>query len=235
LIDDGITIAQLERVGMRYGAGSEVLHEIDLTLAAGSFRFLLGPAGAGKTSLLRLLRLGHPPSQGRLRLFGRDTARLGRDDRAWLRRRIGVVFQDLRLLDHLSAYDNVALRLRIAGLADDEAIAAEVAPLLAWLGLGEALEQRPPELTPAQRQLVAVARAVIGGPALLLADEPLANLDPTQARQVMRLFLSLHRRGATVLLATRDHGLPQRYPLAVIGLQGGQLTALWVPRLARSA
>jgi len=234
LVDDGITIAQLERIGMRYGAGAEVLHEIDLTLAAGSFRFLLGPAGAGKTSLLRLLRLGHPPSQGCLRLFGRDTARLGRDDRARLRRRIGVVFQDLRLLDHLSAYDNVALRLRIAGLAD-EAIAAEVAPLLGWLGLGEALEQRPPELAPAQRQLVAVARAVIGGPALLLADEPLAGLDPAQARRVMRLLLSLHRRGTTVLLATRDHGLPQCYPLAVIGLHGGQLTAFWAPRLARSA
>jgi cell division transport system ATP-binding protein len=180
------------------------------------------------------LRLGHPPSHGRLRLFGRDTARLGRDDRAWMRRRTGVVFQDLRLLDHLSAYDNVALRLRIAGLAD-EAIAAEVAPLLGWLGLGEVLEQRPPELAPAQRQLVAVARAVVGGPALVLADEPLAGLDPTQARRVMRLLLSLHRRGSTVLLATRDQELPRRYPFVVIGLRGGQLAAPQAPRLAWSA
>lgn len=234
MTDEGVTIAQLERIGMRYGAGDEVLRDIDLALAAGSFRFLLGSPGAGKTSLLRLLRLGHPPSSGRLRLFGQETARLDRDGRARMRQRIGVVFQDLRLLDHLSAYDNVALRLRIGG-AENDAIPLEVSPLLGWLGLGDVLERRPLELTPAQRQLVAIARAVIGNPGLVLADEPLVGLDPDQAHRVMRLFLAMQRRGAAVLLATRALELPRRYPFAVLLLHQGRLALRAAPALARSA
>jgi cell division transport system ATP-binding protein len=232
---DGVTIAQLEQVGMSYDAGKEILHDLNLTLAAGSFRFLLGPGGAGKTSLLRLLRLGLPPSSGRLRLLGQEPARLGRDARARLRQRVGVVFQDLRLLDGLSAYDNVALRLRLADVPDG-LISAEVSPLLGWLGLGEALERRPPELSPAQRQLVAVARAAVGGPALVLADEPVAGLEPAKAGQVMRLLLSLQRRGACVLVATRDEGLARRYPMAVLRLASGRLLVPAAPTaLARSA
>lgn len=217
---------------MGYASGEPVLCELDLTLAAGTCRILLGPAGAGKTSLLRLLRLGHAPTTGRLRLFGRDVQRLGRDERAALRRRLGVVFQDLRLLDHLSAYDNVALRLRVAR-APEEWIASQVTPLLTWLGLGEVLERRPPALTPAERQLVAVARAAIGKPALLLADEPLAALGAAQAERVMRLFLALQCQGAAVLLATRDASLPTRYPFTVLRLAAGRLAEAAQPRRLR--
>lgn len=234
MVDDGAIVAQLDQVGMRYGAGAAVLDGIDLALPAGSFRFLLGPGGAGKTSLLRLLRLGASPSAGRLRLFGDDPGRLDRDGRARLRQRIGAVFQDLRLLDDLSAYDNVALRLRVAGVPE-ELVAARVAPLLGWLDLGEAIERRPCELAPPQRQLVALARAVVGDPGLILADEPLAGLDAAQAARAMRLLLSLQRHGAAVVLATRDEALHRRYPMTALHLAAGRLAAQAVLRPARSA
>jgi cell division transport system ATP-binding protein len=219
---DGATIAQLDQVGMRYGAGDELLHDINLTLAAGNFRYLIGPSDAGKTSLLRLLRLAHPPSSGRLRLFGREALRLDRDERARVRQRIGVVFQDLRLLDHLSAYDNVALRLRVTG-AGDEWISSQVSPLLAWLGLSDVLERRPPELSAAERQLVAVARALVGAPSLVLADEPLTGLAPPQATRVLRLLMALQRRGTAVILATRSEELLARFPFTALRLVDGRL------------
>lgn len=222
-MSSGATIAQLEQVSICYGAGADILRAVDLTVLAGSFRFLVAPAGAGKTSLLRVLRLAHAPTGGRLRLFGRETTRLDRDERARLRQRIGIVFQELRLLDHLSAYDNVALRLRLAG-AEEEQISAQVSPLLRWLGLGEVLERRPPELAAADRQLVAVARAAVGSPGLLLADEPLASLDPGQAERVMRLLMALQREGTAVLLATRAEELARRYGFAVLRLASGRLT-----------
>ena len=140
---------------MRYGPAAEVLHDIDLRLPAGSFHFLVGPSGAGKSSLLRLLSLTQAPSRGRIMLFGRDVAQLDRPETALLRRRIGVVFQDFRLLDHLTAFDNLALPLRLGG-ASDEQISNHVSDLLGWLGLGEAIEKRPPELSMGQRQLVAI-------------------------------------------------------------------------------
>ncbi len=231
-MSDGATIAQFEQVGMEYAPGEPVLREIDLTLAAGTCRILLGPAGAGKTSLLRLLRLGHAPATGRLRLFGREVQRLGRDERAELRLRMGVLFQDLRLVDHLSAYDNVALRLRLAQ-APEEWISSQVPPLMTWLGLGEVLERRPPALSPAERQLVAVARAAVGKPALLLADEPLAALSAAQGDRVMRLLLALQRQGAAVLLATRDAALPARYPFTVLRLADGRVAEAAQPRRLR--
>lgn len=207
---------------MEYAPGEAVLRDVELALAAGTCRILVAPAEAGKTSLLRLLRLGHGPASGRLRLFGREVHRLRRDERAELRRRVGVVFQDQRLLDHLSAYDNVALRLRLAEVGE-EWISAQVSPLLAWLGLGEVLERRPPALAPAERQLVAVARAAVGSPALLLADEPLAGLSPPQAERVMRLLMALQRHGAAVLVATRDEELAAHYPFRVLRLAEGRV------------
>jgi cell division transport system ATP-binding protein len=195
---------------------------LNLTLTAGSFHFLTGPSGAGKTSLLRLLSLSHPPSSGTLRLFGRDVSKLDRAAASALRRRIGVVFQDFRLLDQMSAFDNVALPLRIAG-AGDEQISTHVSELLAWLGLADVLERKPPELSMGQRQLLAIARAVIGRPKLLLADEPTSSVDPARARRLMHLFLSLHRLGTAVLLATHSEQLARRYPFPVLRMEAGRL------------
>jgi cell division transport system ATP-binding protein len=220
----GATIVQLERVGMRYGAADAVLHDIHLRLTAGSFHFLVGPSGAGKTSLLRLLSLSHPPASGRLVLFGRDVSRLDSAATAALRRRVGIVFQDCRLIGQLTAFDNVALPLRIRGASDGQ-ISTPVSELLAWLGLGDVLERRPAELSMGQRQLVAVARAVIGRPSLLLADEPTSGVDSARAHRLMELFRSLHRLGTAVVLATHSELLLRQHPFPVLRIEAGRLTA----------
>lgn len=216
------TILELQGVGMRYGSADEVLREIDLSIPAGSFHYLVGPSGAGKTSLLRLMSLSQPPSRGRLRLFGREVGEVDRAELGRLRRRIGVVFQDFRLLDHLSAFDNVALPLRIGG-ADEEQISAYVSQMLGWLGLAERMEAKPPQLSMGQRQLVTVARAVVTRPDLLLADEPTSNVEPARVERLMLLFGELHRLGTAVVLATHSRELIRRWAFPVLHLERGRL------------
>jgi cell division transport system ATP-binding protein len=213
---------RLDHVAMRYGDGPEVLHNVNLALPRGDFVFLMGPTGAGKTSLLRLLGLLQMPSQGAFTLFGRDVSGLTRDDRAAFRRRIGMVFQDARLLDHLSASDNVALPLRISGGRDDQ-IGGAVSEMLAWLGLSDVIEAKPPLLSMGQRQLIAVARAIIARPSLLLCDEPTSNLDGKLARRLMHLFAQLRKLGTTVVVATHSEDLVERYPHPILRLAEGRL------------
>lgn len=222
MTEERATVLRLQRLGMRYGASEEVLHDLDLTLTAGSFHFLVGPSGAGKTTLMRVLSLSHPATRGTIMLFGRDVSRLERSEAAALRRRLGVVFQDIRLLDHLTAFDNLALPLRIDG-ASDERISAHVSELLRWLGLGEVMERHPSELSMGQRQLLAVGRAVINRPGLLLADEPMSHLDPRRAERLMNLFVHLHRTGTAVLLATHSQDLVRRHCFPVLRMERGRL------------
>ena len=209
---------------MGYGDGREVVRDIQLTLGGGSFHFLVGPSGAGKSSLLRVLALAEPISRGRFHLFGREIARLERAEIGALQRRIGIVFQDFRLLDHLTAFDNVALPLRLAGGAD-ALIAQHVGELLSWLGLAQFLERKPPELSMGQRQMIAVARAVIGRPGLLLADEPTSSVDGGHARRLMHLLLSLHRIGTTVVVATHSDSLVRQHRFPVLEMEQGRLRA----------
>jgi cell division transport system ATP-binding protein len=213
---------RLDNVAMRYGAGPEVLHELNLTLERGEFVFLMGPTGAGKSSLLRLLGLLQTPSRGEYTLFERNVASLARDELTAARRRIGIVYQDARLLDHLSAYDNVALPLRINGAADGQ-IGDFVSEMLAWLGLAAAIDVKPPDLSMGQRQLLAVARAVIIRPNLLLCDEPTSNLDSKLARRLMHLFTQLRKLGTTVVLATHSDDLVERYRHPVLRISDGCL------------
>ena len=216
-------LVRFERVGMRYGIGPEVLRDISFALPEGSFHFLTGSSGAGKSSLLRLLYLSARPSRGLITLFGRDLATARRQDLPMLRRRIGVVFQDYRLLDHLSARENVALPLRLAGGVEEEEIRHNVAELLDWVGLGDRKDARPPTLSGGEKQRVAIARAVIAGPRLLLADEPTGNLDEDMALKLMRLFAELNRHGTTVLVATHDRALIRRFDYPVLRLHDGAL------------
>ncbi len=195
---------------MRYGAGPEILREVTFTLAPGSFHFLVGPSGAGKSSLLRLMYLAQRPTTGLVSLFGRDVAGLSRRDLPALRRRIGVIFQDFRLIDHLSAFDNVALPLRIAGIREAE-IRKHVPELLSWVGLAEHLDALPATLSGGQQQRVAIARAVIARPSLLLADEPTGNVDDAIALRLMYLFEELNKMGTTVVIATHNDGLVNRF------------------------
>jgi cell division transport system ATP-binding protein len=222
-------VLRLQGVGLRYGDGPAVLQGIELSLAAGSFHFLSGPTGAGKTSLLRVASLAVPPSVGSIELFGRTIDKLDRQELATLRQRIGVVFQDFRLLEHLTVFDNVALPLRING-ADEDETASFVADMLAWLGLADKLEALPHDLSMGQRQLVCIARAVVAKPRLLLADEPTSNIDSRNAGRLMNLFMQLHKLGATVLLATHSDALMDRYPFPILTMEGGRLVAAEGPR-----
>ena len=167
---------RVDDVSMRYEGGPEVLRDVSLTLERGDFYYMMGPTGAGKTSLLRLLGLMHRPTRGSITMFDRDVAAMSREELTALRRRIGMIFQDFRLLDHLSAYDNVALPLRING-GQDEQIGGFVSEMLAWLGLSEVIDAKPPQLSMGQRQLVAIARAVVTRPNQQRFGEPTSNLD----------------------------------------------------------
>ena len=218
-------MVRLDQVGLELGRGdtrTAVLHELSLDVPEGGFRWLLGDSGAGKTSLLRLLSLSALPTRGRLTLLGCDIARARRRDLPPLRRRIGVVFQDFRLLPHLSVYDNVALPLRIAGRPEGQ-IRVDAVELLGWVGLSHKLASRPTELSGGEQQRVAIARAVVARPLLLLADEPTGNLDEEQAERLMRLLQELNRLGTTVVVATHNTAMVQRYPAHTLRLHEGQL------------
>jgi cell division transport system ATP-binding protein len=218
-------LVRFENVGMRYGAGREVLRDITMRLAAGAFYFLTGASGAGKSSLLKLIYLAERPSRGLITLFGRDLATTPRRDLPALRRRIGVVFQDFRLIPHLSALDNVALPLRVAGLRDAH-IRNNVAELLRWVGLADHLDAKPATLSGGQQQRVAIARAVISRPSLLLADEPTGNVDDDIAERLLRLFQELNRQGTTIVIATHSESLIKRFPHTRLDLANGELTVV---------
>ena len=216
-------VAEFDSVGLRYGTGAEVLRDLDFRLTEGSFYFLTGPSGAGKTSLLKLLYLAQRPTRGRVSLFGQELTDASREALPAFRRRIGVVFQDFRLIRHLSAFDNVALPLRIAGARDEE-IEGSVREMLAWVGLADRASARPATLSGGEQQRVAIAWAVINRPELLVADEPTGNVDAEMASRLLHLFTALNRLGTTVLVATHDIGLINATPGAhMIRLEDGAM------------
>ncbi len=190
--------------------GAEILRDISFDIAPQSFQFLTGPSGAGKTTLLRLILLSLKPTRGLITLFGQDAATLDKAAVTALRRKVGVVFQDFRLLDHLTTYQNVALPLRVQG-REEAAYRAEVVELLDWVGLGARMHVYPPVLSGGEKQRAAIARALIVRPELLLADEPTGNVDPSMARRLLRLFLELHKSGTSVVIATHDLGLMDQF------------------------
>lgn len=213
---------RFENVGLRYGLGPEVLRNVSFHLAPGSFHFLTGASGAGKTSLLRLMFLALKPTRGLITLFSEDIATMPQSRLPLMRRRIGVVFQDFRLLDHLTTFENVALPLKVRG-QKESAYRDDVVELLQWVGLGERMHVRPPVLSGGEKQRAAIARAVIGQPDILLADEPTGNVDPQLARRLLRLFQELHRLGTSVLIATHDVTLMNQFDAPRLVLHEGYL------------
>lgn len=211
----GGNIVQFESVGLRYGTEREVLSDVSFTLYPGSFYFLTGASGAGKTSLLRLLYLAQRPSRGIIRMYDTDVITVPRDRLPAFRRRIGVVFQDFRLVPHLSAFDNVALPLRVSGVPESE-IRRTVSDMLDWVGLDQRAEARPATLSGGEQQRVAIARAVVGRPEILVADEPTGNVDHEMAFKLLRLFEALNRLGTTVVVATHDLQLLKKVPDSLI-------------------
>jgi cell division transport system ATP-binding protein len=217
-------VVRLDSVGLRYGSGPEILRDVSFSLAPGAFCFLTGPSGAGKTSLLRLLFLALKPTRGLIQLFGEDTATLPHRKLPDMRRRIGLVFQDYHLLDHLTVFDNVALPLRVSG-EKSSAYRRNVLDLLSWVGLADQAEAFPATLSGGEKQRVAIARAVISKPEMLLADEPTGNLDGELAHRLLHLFLELNRLGTTVFLATHDESLIKVARAPVLHLEHGRLRA----------
>jgi cell division transport system ATP-binding protein len=215
-------VVRFDDVSMRYGRGPEVLRDISFSLAPGSFHFLTGPSGAGKSSLLKLIYLAAQPSKGLIHLFGHDVAHAEPSERPQLRRRIGVVFQDLLLLEHMSAFDNAALPLRIGGGKPID-YRADVAELLAWVGLGARMHALPATLAGGEKQRLAIARAVVNRPQILLADEPTSNVDHEMALRIYRLFVELNRLGTTILIATHDQDLVARSGRPSLHLDGGRV------------
>lgn len=217
-----VHLVRFENVGLRYGMGAEILRDISFEIESRSFQFLTGPSGAGKTTLLRLILLSLKPTRGLITLFDADAARLSKDMITDLRRRIGVVFQDFRLLDHLTTYENVALPLRVQG-RDESSYRAEVVELLRWVGLGEHMHVLPPVLSGGEKQRAAIARALIVRPELLLADEPTGNVDPNLGQRLLRLFIELNKSGTAVVIATHDIALMDEYDARRLVLHEGRL------------
>ncbi|MBQ3695393.1 MAG: cell division ATP-binding protein FtsE [Alphaproteobacteria bacterium] len=215
-------IAEFNGVSLRYNKGPEILKDINFSLSPGSFHFMTGESGAGKTSLLSLLYLHLEPTKGRVRLLGQAMDTMSRSTRAQIRRQIGVVFQDYHLLNHLNAFDNVALPLRLAGEKESE-IKKHVTELLAWVGLEKQMKSYPEELSGGEQQRIAIARAVIHKPTLLLADEPTGNVDDAMAKRLMYLFLELNKLGTTVVVATHNVGLVKNFHFPQLHLADGHL------------
>jgi cell division transport system ATP-binding protein len=204
--------------------GPEVLKDVSFTLGEGSFTWILGPSGAGKTSVLRLMQAALRPTGGEVELLGIPLSRARRRDLPPLRRRIGTVHQEFRLLSHLPAWDNVALPLRLAGVAEST-VRADLAELFDWIGLAGKEQHRPEELSGGEQQRLVIARAVVTRPALLVADEPTSDLDARQARRTLALLSEMNRQGTTVVVATHSEDLPARHPARMLAFEGGRLVA----------
>jgi len=205
----GGELVRFENVGLRYGAAPETLTDISFSIMPQSFQFLTGASGSGKTTILRLILQSLKPTRGMISIFGQDTAQLDKDGLTLLRRRMGIVFQDLRLLDHLTIYENVALPFKIRGRMESS-YRAEVIELLKWIGLNDLIDVKPPVLSGGEKQRTSIARALVSQPELLLADEPTGNLDPVLAERLLRLFVELNRSGTAILIATHDIGLMEQ-------------------------
>ena len=214
-----------DSVGLRYGHGPEILRDLTFHLEKGSFHFLTGASGAGKTSLLKLMYLGLRPTRGRIRMLDVDLHTTKREQLAKLRTQIGVVFQDFRLLSHLSAFDNVALPLRIMN-KEEKDIKAHVSELLHWVGLGDYMNAKPSTLSGGQQQRIAIARAVINRPRILLADEPTGNLDDGIGYKLLHLFEELNKLGTTIVIASHNEELMKHFDHKHIYLKNGSAKVL---------
>jgi len=215
-------VIKLSHVSMGYLTGQEVLHDVSLSIARGGFYFLSGASGAGKSSLLNVMALSIRPTKGSVQLFGIETTALQRYELPALRRRIGTVFQDYRLIDHLTVEENVGLPLKIMGEPKKQ-IAEKVEELLAWVGLGAYRKARPEILSGGQKQRAAIARAVVTNPDVLFADEPSGNLDSALRLRFMHLFQTLSKGGTTIIFATHDETLVNMFDYPVLRLKEGRL------------
>lgn len=217
------TIISLANVGVRYDNGPDVLTDVSFNIGAGAFYFLSGASGAGKTTLLRLIYQLHRPCRGTVKIFGKTTNNLSRDEITALRHKMAIVFQEYSLLSHMSVFDNVALPLRVRGV-DEAKIGKLVTKTLEWVGLGKYANANPKTLSGGQQQRVSVARAIIIQPAIMLADEPTGNLDDENAARLMELFIQMNKIfGTTIILATHNSKLMETYKFPIMHVENHKL------------
>ncbi|NUN13245.1 MAG: cell division ATP-binding protein FtsE [Myxococcales bacterium] len=215
---------ELYHVTKRYPNGVSALTDIDVAVQAGEFCFLAGPSGAGKSTFIRLLLCIEPATEGQILIKGRNLRMLRPASIPYLRRNMGVVFQNFRLLPHRNVFDNVAIALEILGISRRE-IVPRVEQTLDMVGLSDFDRHMPQMLSGGEQQRVAIARALVNEPAILLADEPTGNLDPTLSLEILNIFSDIHRRGATVIFATHDVTLLDRVPARILSLNRGYLVS----------
>lgn len=216
-------IIRFDRVGLHYTKDAPICFDLDFSFFAGGFYFLTGPSGVGKTSLLKLIYKEVAPISGTVRVFGKDLSKLTMQELPNFRQKMGLVFQDCRLLDHLNTLDNVALPMKIAG-SDLKKARVYAKELLHWVGLGQHIEAFPATLSDGQKQRIGIARAVITRPKLLLADEPTGNVDDVSAFKMMSLFEELNKIGTTIILATHNRQIVSTFPYPELQLYHGQLS-----------
>ena len=218
------TAISFANVGAKYDGGREVLSDVSFNIRSGAFYFLSGASGAGKTTLLRLIYQLHKPSRGQIKLFGRPTENMSRNEITDLRHKMAIVFQEYSLLSHMTVFDNIALPLRVRGISDAK-IKKLVAKVLEWVGLAKYADANPKSLSGGQQQRVSVARAIITQPAILLADEPTGNLDDENASRLMELFIQMNKMfGTTIILATHSKKLMDTYKFPQIRIENHKLT-----------
>jgi cell division transport system ATP-binding protein len=215
---------QLFHVRKQYGNEAPALSDVTLEIGKGEFVFLTGPSGAGKSTLLRLVFCAEPPTSGQILVFGRNVARIRPSSVPYVRRSIGVVFQDFKLLPRRTLAENVAFPLQVRGQRPAD-VERRVQLALRGVGLEHRADRFPPGLSGGEQQRAAVARALVGDPALLLADEPTGNLDPERTAEVMQLLEAANARGTTVVVATHDRSLLVRHKKRVVALDGGRLVS----------
>ena len=211
---------EFKNVSKDYNNGTEALRNLSLSIAKGEFVFIVGSSGAGKSTFLKLIMREEVPNSGEIVVNGRKLSTVRKRDVPYLRRTMGIVFQDFRLIDKMTVYDNVAFAMHIVGASDRE-IRKRVPYVLGLVGLEKKMDNHPAELSGGEQQRVGLARALVNNPSMIIADEPTGNVDPAMSYEIVELLTEINRRGTTVLMVTHEHDLVKRFPRRVIEIQGG--------------
>lgn len=215
---------QFTNVSKVYNNGTEALHDINLNVKKGEFVFIVGSSGAGKSTFLKLITCEERPSAGKILLDGMEISRIRKGKIPYVRRKMGMVFQDFRLIDHMTVYDNVAFAMRVVG-ASPRSIRKRVPYILSLVGLQHKAKHYPTELSGGERQRVGLARALVNNPELIIADEPTGNIDPALSFEIVDLLSEINRRGTTVLMVTHEHSLVKHFHKRIIQIHSGQIVA----------
>lgn len=215
---------EFRNVSKVYNNGTEALHNINLKVEKGEFVFIVGSSGAGKSTFLKLITCEERPNEGQVLIDGQDISHIRKGKIPYVRRKMGLVFQDFRLIDHMTVYDNVAFAMRVVG-ASPKAIKKRVPYILGLVGLQHKAKHYPTEMSGGERQRVGLARALVNNPSMIIADEPTGNIDPALSYEIVDLLSAINERGTTVLMVTHEHSLVKHFHKRIIQIHSGEIVA----------